>query len=137
MGLALSRFFPEFANSNDNSIAAMAQSSFLLTFVGTVLLVPLAEECMFRAGVFGLLYRRNPLLAYGISAALFALVHIDGFFGLADGRLLLLNFLQYLPAGVVLAAAYQLCGTVFAPVFIHMAVNALGMLTLLLTETVL
>ena len=126
----ITQISPDFYNRNDSSIGLMAEKSYFLTAVGTVILVPVAEECMFRAGVFGSIYRKKPWFAYFFSTILFALVHIDGFFGAADGQILFLSFLQYLPAGLVLATAYDISGSIFAPIFIHMAVNALGMLTL-------
>ena len=126
----ITHFAPDFYNRNNSSVALMAEKSYFLTVFATVFLVPVAEECMFRAGVFGSIYRRKPLFAYFFSTILFALVHIDGFFGVADGQVLFLSFLQYLPAGLVLATAYDISGTIFAPIFIHMAVNALGMLAL-------
>ena len=130
LNMLISHFYPEFGNANDGSIAELAEEDYILTAVSTVLLVPLAEECMHRAAIFGGLYRKNRFLAYGISTILFALVHIDGYFGMVDGKILLLNFLQYLPAGVILAAAYDISGSIFAPVLIHMGVNLLGILSL-------
>ena len=122
--------YPDFGNANDSNIADLAREDYYLTTIGTVLLVPLAEECMHRAAIFGGIYRKNRLLAYCISTILFALVHIDGYFGMVSGKILLLNFLQYLPAGVFLAAAYDISGSIFAPIFIHMAVNLLGIFSL-------
>ncbi len=130
LGQLITRLAPEFANQNDGGVATLANTNYILTFIATVFLVPLAEECVFRAGLFGIFYRNNRAFAYILSTVLFALIHIDGFFGLADGKLLILSFLQYLPAGVALGAAYDISGTVFAPILIHMAVNAIGMLAL-------
>ena len=127
---AITQIAPDFYNRNNGSIALMAEKSYFWTVFGTVFLVPVAEECMFRAGVFGSIYRKKPWFAYLFSTILFSLVHIDGFFGIADGQVLFLSFLQHLPAGVVLATAYDISGSIFAPIFIHMAVNALGMLAL-------
>ena len=39
---------PDFANINDAGIAAMADSHFILMAVGTVILVPVVEDCFFR-----------------------------------------------------------------------------------------
>ncbi len=130
MGRLISHYFPEFSNQNDGGIVKMTENSYFLTFFATVFLVPVAEECMYRASIFGGLYSRNRLLAYVFSTILFSLAHIDGFFGLVDSQILLISFLQYIPAGIILATAYDLSGSIFAPIFIHMAVNALGMLAL-------
>ena len=130
LGLLIAHFFPDFGNANDGSIATLAKKNYYLTAFCTVILVPVAEECMHRGAIFGGIYRKNRPLAYVISTILFALVHIDGFFGMVDGKILLINFLQYVPAGVFLAAAYDISGSIFAPIFIHMAVNFLGILSL-------
>ena len=130
LGTLITYLEPNFANANDSGIIALAKENYFLTAIGTVLLVPLAEEYIHRGAIFGGLYRKNRLLAYVISTIIFALVHIDGYFGMVDGKILLLNFLQYVPAGIILSAAYDISGSIFAPVFIHMAVNLLGILTL-------
>jgi membrane protease YdiL (CAAX protease family) len=130
LGRLITLLRPDFGNANDSNIAQLAKDNFLLTAVGTVILVPISEECMHRGAVFGMIRRKNRLAAYLISTVLFAVMHIDSFFGLLSGPALLLSFLQYVPAGLCLAAAYEISGSIFAPVLIHMAVNALGIFAL-------
>ena len=121
---------PDFYNVNDQGIASLAGSYYIPTLICTVFLVPLTEECLYRGAIFGSLFRKNPIAAYAVSTIVFALVHIDGLFGVADPLLLGLSFLQYLPAGLCLAAAYQLSGSIIAPILIHLAVNAIGIFAL-------
>ncbi|MBE6975599.1 MAG: CPBP family intramembrane metalloprotease [Ruminococcaceae bacterium] len=121
---------PAHFNSNDQGIAAIAREQYLLTAVCVVFLVPLTEECLYRGAVFGSLYRKSKLAAYLVSTALFSLVHIDGWFGVTDIATLALSFLQYIPAGLCLAAAYEISGSIAAPILIHMAVNAIGILAM-------
>ena len=118
------------SNVNDQSIAAMTQDNYLLMAIGTVFLVPLAEECLLRAAVFGSLRRRHPAAAYLVSTALFCLIHISGYLGSYPLPTLLLCFVKYVPAGLCLAAAYEVSGSIFAPILIHTAVNTLGMLAM-------
>ena len=54
---------PSFSNYNDASIAAMSHGNFFLMFIGTVILVPPVEECLFRGLIFRNLYGRNHLAA--------------------------------------------------------------------------
>jgi membrane protease YdiL (CAAX protease family) len=61
---------------------------------------------------------------------LFALVHILGYIGFYPFEMLLLCFVQYLPAGICLAAAYRLSGSLLSPILIHALVNLLAMLSL-------
>ncbi len=130
MGMLIVRIDPSFANVNDQNIAGMTQSRYWLMAVGTTILVPVAEETLNRGAVFGSLRQRSPVAAYLVSTAVFSIIHIQGYFGIIPTRTLLLCFLQYLPAGVVLAAAYDLSGSIFAPIAIHCAVNAIAILAM-------
>ena len=114
---------PGFANANDASIAAMLGSGRFLMTVGTVVLVPPFEECLFRGLIFRSLHGRYPVLAYAVSILAFALVHIVGFWGDYSPLEMLMAVLQYLPAGLCLAWSYVRGQTIFTPIFIHAAVN--------------
>ena len=119
---------PGFANINDAAIMQMVQDHYGLMTLGTVILVPLAEECFYRGLMFRGIYDRSPVLAYLLSMAFFSLAHVLGYVTMADLGTLLLCFVQYLPAGFALAFAYRKSGSIFASVLIHMAVNQTGML---------
>ena len=106
----------------------MAQSNFPVIFVGTVILVPVAEEALHRGLVFGSLYHKNAAVAYLLSTVIFASVHLMGYVGVYSSLHLALAFLQYVPAGFALAWAYRRSGSIFAPMVMHAVINALGML---------
>jgi membrane protease YdiL (CAAX protease family) len=114
---------PGFANQNNASIEAMLRRNPFLMFIGTVILVPPFEECIFRGLIFRNLYGKNPAAAYIVSVALFALVHIVGFLPDYSPLEVVMAVVQYLPAGLCLAWSYTRGQTVFAPIFIHAAVN--------------
>ncbi len=118
--------FPGFANVNDSSVAAMLRLRELPMVIGTVFLVPVAEEVLHRGLVFGSLCRKDPGLAYALSALLFCGVHVVGYVGSADGLTLTLCFLQYLPAALCLAWAYVRGDNIFAPILMHMLINAMN-----------
>ena len=120
---------PDFANLNDQNIAAVANSYYIPMLICTVFLVPIAEECLHRGAIFGGLYQRNIVLAYAVSTLIFAAVHIN-WLAPGDFATVALSLLQYIPAGLCLAAAYHISGSIAAPVLIHMAVNAIGILAL-------
>lgn len=117
---------PEFVNANDASIAEMVKEEYTLTAVGTILLVPIAEEIMYRGVIFGSIYHRSKVLAYIVSTVLFAAVHLMGYITVYDPTQLLLGFLQYLPAGLCLGFAYARSGSILAPVLMHIAINQIG-----------
>lgn len=127
ISLAYGSFFPEFLNLNDGSIISMAQGNFPLVFMGTVILVPVAEEALHRGLVFGSLYHKNAAVAYLLSTVIFASVHLMGYVGVYSSLHLALAFLQYVPAGLALAWAYRRSGSIFAPMVMHAVINALGM----------
>ncbi|MBR3950248.1 MAG: CPBP family intramembrane metalloprotease [Oscillospiraceae bacterium] len=114
---------PSFSNYNDEAIFAMSGSNRFLMVIGTVVLVPLAEECFFRGLIFRSLYGKSRWAAYLISMLAFACVHILGYIGRYSPLELTMAVLQYLPAGLCLAWSYTKADTVFAPVLIHAAVN--------------
>ena len=121
---------PGFANANDAAITSMMGSSRFLMTVGTVILVPLAEECLFRGLIFRTLYSSSRWAAYIVSILVFAAVHIVGFITQYSPLELLLSFLQYLPAGLCLAWTYTKADCIFAPIAMHTVINAVAIAAL-------
>ena len=130
LGMAIYYFFPDFFNVNDANIAQMTQSNFPMWAFATVVLVPPAEELLFRGTLFGGFYSRNKILAWVISVLGFSLVHIIGYVGIYSWDVLLICALQYLPAGICLAGAYRFSGNILSPILMHAAINALGILSM-------
>lgn len=128
--VGISLAFPGFSNQNDANIAQQLSDNFFLVALGTVLLVPFAEELMHRAVIFGTLYRRSPAAAYTVSALFFGAVHVVGYIGTAPALYLALSFLQYIPAGLILAWCYRKSGCIFVPMALHAAINAIGIAAL-------
>ena len=126
--LLITAVSPDFANINDAAIMEMVQENFGLMTLGTVVLVPVAEECFYRGLIFRNLYDKSPVWAYAASMVLFSLAHVLGYVTLMDFGTLVLSFIQYLPAGFALAWAYRRSGSIFASILIHMSVNQIGML---------
>ena len=118
---------PNFANVNDQAVTGMVQESPLIMGICTVILVPVVEETFYRGLIFQQLQRNHRALAYIVSVAVFSAIHVVGFIGSADWLPLLLCFVQYLPAGIALAWAYERADTIVAPILIHMIVNQIAM----------
>lgn len=114
---------PGYSNYNDEAIFAMSRGNSFLMLIGTVVLVPPVEECLYRGLVFRNLYGKNKIAAYIISILLFAVIHILGYIGKYSPLELVMAVLQYLPAGLCLAWSYAKADTIFAPIFVHAAVN--------------
>ena len=127
VGILILHFAPQFTNLNDESVSAMqTQGGFAMSFA-TVFLVPVAEETLFRGLLFRGLYDRSPVLSWLISTVVFSLVHIAGYIGQYDPMMLLMAFLQYLPAGICLAYAHKKADTILSPILMHIAINQVAL----------
>ena len=127
LGIVIRLLAPDFANLNDGSIAMQIDSNATLMVIGTAIFVPIAEELLHRGLVFGCLYKKNPVAAYLFSAILFSAIHIMGYAGVYSLPHLAIAFVQYLPAGWILAWAYRKSGSIFSPILIHAMVNILAL----------
>ena len=126
VGLVIGSVDSDFSNINDSNISVLAQDNYTLIFLCTVLLVPVTEELLYRGLIFRGLQKKNRLIAYLVSAAVFSLIHVVGYIGMTSTTTLLLCFLQYLPAGLSLAWAYEKADTIWAPILMHMTVNQIS-----------
>ena len=117
---------PVLQNINDTTITQMAQEQYLLIAISTVLLVPPVEEILHRGVVFGSIYPKSPILAWVISVLLFAAVHMLSYLGIPDKIYLAICFLQYIPPALALCWLYSGTDSIFAPIFMHMMFNAIG-----------
>ena len=122
--------YPGFANINDSNVASMARLDYVPMVIGTVILVPITEEVLFRGLVFRPFYAQNRILGYVLSTVIFCGIHIMGYIGSAEPLTLILCFIQYIPASLCLAWAYAESDNIFAPILIHTAVNLMGILAL-------
>ncbi len=118
--------FPEHINANDQNIQSMIGENPLLTGLAVCVFAPVSEELFYRALPFDTLVSKSRPGAWLLSTVLFSLAHVLGYLGAASIPTLLLCFIQYIPAGLCLAWAYEASGTVAAPIVLHMLVNILA-----------
>lgn len=119
---------PGFRNVNDDSVAVLRQGNLALTAVMTVALAPVSEECLFRGLIFGCVRKHSRWAAYLVSAVAFGALHVMGYVGSVGAVQLLLCFAQYLPAGLVLAAAMEKTNSIVTAMCIHAIINAVSMI---------
>ncbi len=104
---------------------AEARSPALLGTMITLALViaPIGEELVFRAGLFRYLRTRVPRwLAFSLSAGVFAILHLNW-----------VSFLPLFVLGVIFAVAYERTGRVAVPILAHALFN-LNTLLLVLSQ---
>ena len=130
LGVVIRLIASDFANLNDGSIIQMVGDNRIAMIIGAVLLAPVAEELLYRGLVFGSLKGKSLWAAYLVSTILFAVIHVMGYIDTYSLPHLLLAFVQYLPAGLVLAWTYHKSGNILSPIVIHIAVNTLAILSL-------
>ena len=126
MEFVMGYLLPNFQNINDSAITEMIHENYALMAIGVVLLVPLAEEVLYRGLIFRNLYRSSQVAAYLVSMGAFAAIHVLGYIGSESVTTLVVCFLQYLPAGLCLAWTYTKADNIFAPVIVHALVNAIA-----------
>lgn len=117
---------PGFTNYNDAAIAGMLKGNFLLMAVGTVILVPPVEECLYRGLIFRNLCGKSRWAAYIVSMLAFSVIHIIGYIGAYTPMQLVMAFVEYLPAGLCLAWCYTKADTIFTPIVVHAIINAIS-----------
>lgn len=122
--------YPEFYNVNDASINQLMGENLSLVSFGTVVLVPLTEELLYRGLIFRPLYNKSPLAGYVISTFIFSALHVVSYIGSYSPLHLALCFLQYLPASICLGWAYARSDSIWSPVMIHMTINFIGALSM-------
>ncbi len=130
MDIAIYYLFPGFFNVNDAHISDMAQNQLPIWAFCTIVLVPPVEELLFRGALFGGFASKHKILAWLLSVLGFALMHVIGYVGQYSWDMLLISLVQYLPAGICLAAAYRRSGNIFTPILMHAAVNSIAMLSI-------
>ena len=108
----------------------MVQENSTLMTIGIVLLVPIAEEFLYRGLFFSQFYNRKPIAAYLISTVVFAAIHVVGYLGSYPAMRLALCFLQYLPAGIAMGWAYARADSIWASILMHTTINLIGTLAM-------
>jgi membrane protease YdiL (CAAX protease family) len=122
-------------NLNNDAIMDMGAQDWGMTSAMAVFLAPIAEECMFRAGIFGTLRRHNRIGAYIVAVLAFSLYHVWGY-AVYDPSYLLYA-VQYIPVSILLCYVYERCNSIWGSIFFHMLVNYVSINALKALEALL
>ena len=110
---------------NNDVIAALTEESPAVMLICSVILMPIVEECLFRGAVFGSIHPKSRVLAYILSALLFAALHVLPYYEHGFGAIFATG-LMYLPAGFSFAWAYSKSGTIWTSILLHALLNAVA-----------
>ena len=113
-------------NLNDITISAQIHDAPRPTLLIVIFIAPFVEEVLFRGYVFGMLRGHSKILAWGVSCVLFAFLHVWQLAAGSGSLWTVVLLVQYLVPGLVLAWTYDRCGSLWGPILLHMAVNALS-----------
>lgn len=119
---------PAFFNVQKVALAAAAGESFLPAFLRAALLVPVAEELLYRGVLFGTLHNKWGWPAYLVTALLYALAATAPLIGSYPTDFVILHFLQTLPLSLIFGWVYTSSDTILTPLLAHIVLNAVSVL---------
>ena len=123
-------------NPNTFSWAVQFASSPAATAVIVVLLMPFAEEVLFRGLLYDCLYRYGRPLAWTVSVLAFLLYSVWTFAVVyGDARYLLLA-VQYLPMSLALTWCYERGGSIWSAFVLHALINGWALISALSSTVV-
>ena len=123
ISLMISKLLPDASNPNQDSINELIKLNKNAMIAVSVLLAPFVEEVLFRGVVFGTIRKKSVLLAYVVSALMFAIYHEWQFLLAGFSWKLLITTLTYIPAGLCLARVYERSKSIWPAIFLHMILN--------------
>lgn len=123
VGVVITALGMEDNNPNNEAIDNMLRQERGMIIAMTVFLAPIVEECIFRGGIFGGLYRKNRIVAYVVSIVLFSVYHVWQYAFAAQDLSYLLFAISYIPASFALCWCYENSGSIWTSIFFHMGFN--------------
>ena len=112
-------------NPNNEAIIGAAAEDYGKMAALAVFLAPLVEEMLFRAGIFGLIRRKNRTAAYVVSILAFSVYHVWPY--TIGQPMNWIYIVQYIPASFMLCRCYEKCSSIWGSIFMHMAVNGISL----------
>ena len=111
---------------NDQTVMELAAQSRVAMVICGVILAPMIEETLVRGLLFGVIHPHSRIAAYIVTILFFAAIHVWQYALLYDWKSVLLAALQYVPAGIALGWTYEKSNTIWAPILLHMVINAIS-----------
>lgn len=124
--LLLIRFGEAGDNPNNRTVFNLVGREFNVTKALAIFIAPVLEETLFRGVLFGSLYRRGRFLAFAVTMALFSFYHVWEYALAAMDARVLIHMIEYLPVSFSLCWCYERSGSLWAPIALHMFINAVA-----------
>ncbi|MDR1002942.1 MAG: CPBP family intramembrane metalloprotease [Oscillospiraceae bacterium] len=119
-------------SENNQAVTEMVGNTPIVMLLMTVIAAPLVEETFYRAVLFRPLSLKSTMLAYSVSALLFALLHVWQA-ALSDPAELI-YIIMYLPTSIGLAFAHHQLRNIYGSMLVHAIVNAVAVGLLILLD---
>jgi membrane protease YdiL (CAAX protease family) len=111
---------------NNQTIFTLVGREFNVTKALAIFIAPVLEETLFRGVLFGSLSRRGRFLAYAVTIALFSFYHVWEYALAAMDARVLVYMIEYIPVSFALCWCYERSGSLWAPIALHMFINAVS-----------
>lgn len=116
----------EIVSFNDETVQLLASQNRAAMIICGVILAPMVEETLVRGLLFGVVHRKSRITAYLVSILFFSFIHVWQYAVDEPVSMVILAALQYIPAGIALGWTYEKSNTIWAPIFLHMTINAVS-----------
>lgn len=120
------------ANPNNEAVTEMAMRNSGPAAATIIFLAPIVEECIFRAGLFGLVRKYNRVAAYIVTALVFSLYHIWGY--ALDDPSNWIYLIQYIPVTLLLCRTYEKTNSIWGSIFFHMTINYVSLNAMMMLQ---
>ena len=120
------------SNPNNEAVVERAVQNGGPTRAAVIFLAPIVEECIFRAGLFGLVRKYSRTAAYIVTALVFAVYHVWGY-ALSDPANWI-YLIQYIPVTLLLCRAYERTNSIWGSIFFHMTVNYVSLNAMMMLQ---
>lgn len=103
-----------------------ADGNLIPTVLTVVLLMPIAEEFIFRGVILGSIYQKSSIPAFLVSVLLFAVFRTVPYMARMDDLTYTAIYaVQFIPMGLFLGWLYISTDSIFAPILMHILYNAI------------
>ena len=112
---------------NDETVQTLVSENYWVMVVCSVAVAPIIEETLVRGLIFGAIHPKSRIAAYVASILFFSIMHVWAYLPTKGLVPVLLAAAQYIPASIALGWTYEKAKTVWAPIIVHMTINAISM----------
>ena len=120
-------------DANTERVFEMIRSNPVFMVLMTCFIAPIMEEILYRYTAFGLISKKNIIVAHIITAVLFGLQHVieAGVYG--GDVTQFINIGSYIVYSLIMTNLYSKTKNICIPIVIHILINSFGVMFMLLT----